>query len=99
MKGRSRMMLALAAGLTFCAAAVPAEGMALASPARSATVASSGAAAALDRGDDPSAVLALAQRCIDARHVSLVRTALRRGRVFTLAEARGWCVVPLPALV
>jgi hypothetical protein len=41
---------------------------------------------------DADAVFETAQRCLDPRHSTLVRTAQRHGRVFTADEALGWCV-------
>jgi hypothetical protein len=86
----SRVVL-LAASLVLSAAAVPTPATAPQSPARPSTSASSVTTQSVDRGAGRTTVLALAQRCIDPRHVALVSNALRRGRVFTLAEARGWC--------
>lgn len=91
MKQRSSRIVLLAASLALSAAAVATPATALQSPARASTSASSTSMQSVDRGAGPSAVLAIAQRCIDPRHVALVSNALRRGRVFTLAEARGWC--------
>ena len=85
----SRIVLAVC--LTLSASAVPGPATAVQSPPRPNASASSGTTQSVDRGADPSTVLALAQRCIDPRHVALVSNALRRGRVFTLVVARGWC--------
>ena len=91
MNRRSSRMLWLAAGLILSTTAVLTPSTALQSPAGAGTSAASMTTQPVDRGAEPSKVLALAHRCIDPRHVALVSNALRSGRVVTLAEARGWC--------
>lgn len=91
----SRIVL-LATGLTLSAAAtVPTPSMAHQAAARADTSADTSrspvATQSAGWGADPNPVRTLAQRCIDPRHAALVSNALLRGRVFTLAEARGWC--------
>jgi hypothetical protein len=97
MNHRLTRIVLLATGLTL-SVGVPTSATATESPVRVSTFASSLSTQSIDPGAGPSAVLALAQRCIDPRHVALVSNALRRGRLITLAEARGWCADRSPDL-
>jgi hypothetical protein len=90
MKHRSACTVLLAAGLALSAIAA-APSAASPSPASADTSATSVTPQPAQRAAEPSTVQALAQLCIDPRHVALVSNALRRGRVFTSAEARSWC--------
>jgi hypothetical protein len=91
MNNRSSRMVLLVVGLTLTPAAVPTSLTTPQSPGRAEASASLAPTQSGSRPADPSTVLALAQRCVDPRHVALVSNALLRGRVFTPAEARGWC--------
>jgi hypothetical protein len=81
----------LAAGLILGTTGALTPSTALQSPAHAGTLAASMTTPPVDRRAGPSTVLALAHRCIDPRHVALVNNALRRGRVVSIAQARGWC--------
>ena len=91
MNHRSRPVLLLAVGLTLSATAASAPPTTPQAAAGASIAASSATTGLLTPGAGAQTVAALAQRCIDARHVALVRNALLRGRIFSLAEAHGWC--------
>jgi hypothetical protein len=91
MNARHSRTFLLAGGLILSTAAALTPSTGLQSAANAGTLAASMATPPADRGAAPSTVLALANRCIDPRHVALVNNAVRRGRVVSVGEARGWC--------
>ncbi len=90
MNHRPACTVLLAAGLALSASTVATPSTAAQIPARADTSVSV-ASQPVQRDAEPSTVRSLAQLCVDPRHVALVSTALRHGRLITLAEARSWC--------